>query len=63
MKHIRVSRVSVGAGISLSLAMAAHKARVSAAQRVVEKSLIARDAYSGIEMVEKSVCRSTLGAG
>ena len=30
--HIRVSRLSVGTGTSLSLAMAAHKTRESAAQ-------------------------------
>lgn len=47
--HIRVSRVSVGTGISLSLAMAPHKTRVSAAQMVMEKSFTARDGSWGIK--------------
>lgn len=47
--HIRVSRVSVGTGISLSLAMAPQETRVSAAQMVMEKSLTASDGYWGIK--------------
>ena len=37
--HIRVSRLSVGTGTSLSLAMAAHKTRESAAQILARESL------------------------
>lgn len=47
--HIRVSSVSVGTGISLSLAMAPHETRVSAAQMVMEKRFLASDGYWGIK--------------
>lgn len=50
--HIRVSRLSVGTGTSLSLAMAAHKARESAAQIPASGELLLRvvgGAYLGIE--------------
>lgn len=47
--HIRVSSVSVGTGISLSLAMALHETRVSTAQMVMEESCIASDGSWGIK--------------
>lgn len=65
-KHIRVSMLSVGAGISLSLAMAPHRARFSAAQRMKEKSFnkIERETFVWASRTfKKSVCRSLMLAG